>query len=82
VLIHDAQYTADEFRQKSHWGHCTVEYALHVAREAGVGTLVLFHHDPAHDDDVLDGLLAGVRRAAGRAGPEILAASEGLVLHL
>jgi phosphoribosyl 1,2-cyclic phosphodiesterase len=82
VLIHDAQYTPDEFQQKAHWGHCTVDYALHVAREAGVGTLVLFHHDPAHNDDVVDELLAGARRVAGRRGPKILAASEGLVLHL
>jgi phosphoribosyl 1,2-cyclic phosphodiesterase len=82
VLIHDAQYTPDEFQQKAHWGHCTADYALQVAREAGVGTLVLFHHDPAHDDDAVDGLLAGVRRAAGGRGPEILAASEGLILHL
>lgn len=82
VLIHDAQYTPEEFRQKAHWGHCTVDYAVAVARQAGVRSLVLFHHDPAHGDDVLDELLAGARRTAGRAGPEVLAASEGLVLHL
>jgi phosphoribosyl 1,2-cyclic phosphodiesterase len=82
VLIHDAQYTPDEFKEKSHWGHCTVDYAVSVARQAGVGTLVLFHHDPAHDDDVLDDLLAGAQQTAGRGGPEILAASEGLVIHL
>ena len=36
LLIHDAQYTPEEFAVKSHWGHCTVDYAVHVAREAGV----------------------------------------------
>ena len=36
LLIHDAQYTPEEFALKSHWGHCTIDYALHVAREAGV----------------------------------------------
>jgi phosphoribosyl 1,2-cyclic phosphodiesterase len=82
VLIHDAQYTAEEFGEKAHWGHCTVDYAIRVAREAGVGTLALFHHDPAHDDDTIDAMVAEARRVAGPTGPDIVAASEGLVLHL
>ena len=36
LLIHDAQYTLAEFEQKAHWGHCTVDYAVRVAKEAGV----------------------------------------------
>jgi phosphoribosyl 1,2-cyclic phosphodiesterase len=81
LLIHDAQYTPDEFAQKPHWGHCTLDYALHVATEGRARRLVLFHHDPAHDDDVLDGLLAQVR-AAAEGGPvtEVIAASEGLTI--
>jgi phosphoribosyl 1,2-cyclic phosphodiesterase len=82
VLIHDAQYTPEEFGEKAHWGHCTVDYAIGVARRAGVGTLVLFHHDPAHDDDAIDELLAAARRTAGAGGPEVIAAYEGLVLSL
>src|SRR5437773_463834 len=35
VLIHDAQHTPAEYEPKRHWGHCTVDYAVHVAREAG-----------------------------------------------
>jgi phosphoribosyl 1,2-cyclic phosphodiesterase len=81
LLIHDAQYTPEEFGEKSHWGHCTIGYAVRVAREAGVSTLVLFHHDPAHDDDRLDALLAAAK-GTGPGGLEILAASEGLVIHL
>ena len=54
VLIHDAQHTHDEYGPKRHWGHCTIEYAVHVAREVGARKLVLFHHDPAHGDDELD----------------------------
>jgi phosphoribosyl 1,2-cyclic phosphodiesterase len=80
VLIHDAQYTRAEFTEKAHWGHCTVDYAVRVARDAGVGRLVLFHHDPAHGDDVLDQLLAEARQLAGSDGPEVLAAYEGLQL--
>jgi phosphoribosyl 1,2-cyclic phosphodiesterase len=82
VLIHDAQYTRPEFEEKSHWGHCTVDYALSVARRAGVSTLVLFHHDPAHDDDELDRLLVQVRALAGANGPNVVAAYEGLQIHL
>lgn len=82
VLIHDAQYTRDEFAEKAHWGHCTVDYAVRVAREAGVATLVLFHHDPAHGDDRLDELLAEARELAGPGGPEVVAAYEGLTLSL
>ena len=48
LLIHDAQYTREEFEQKSHWGHCTLDYAVKVASEAGARRLLLFHHDPSH----------------------------------
>jgi phosphoribosyl 1,2-cyclic phosphodiesterase len=82
VLIHDSQYTPKEFGEKAHWGHCTIGYALEVARRAGVSRLVLFHHDPAHDDDTIDRLLAEARREARPGDPELVAASEGLVLHL
>ncbi|HEX8802791.1 MAG TPA: MBL fold metallo-hydrolase [Acidimicrobiales bacterium] len=83
VLIHDAQYTRAEFAMKSHWGHCTVDYALFVAREAGAKRLVMFHHDPARDDDQLDALLAQVRdQAAGTSVSEVVAAYEGLTISL
>jgi phosphoribosyl 1,2-cyclic phosphodiesterase len=82
LLIHDAQYTPSEFAEKSHWGHCTVGYAVKVAREAGVKRLVLFHHDPSHGDEMLDDLLAGARAEAGSGGLEVLAAYEGLQLIL
>ena len=83
VLIHDAQYTPEEFEIKSHWGHCTVDYAVLVAKEAGARKLVLFHHDPAHNDDQMDALLEGARETASRYGvDEVIAAYEGLVLDL
>jgi phosphoribosyl 1,2-cyclic phosphodiesterase len=83
VLIHDAQFTPEEFAEKAHWGHCTVEYAVTVAALAGVRRLVLFHHDPAHDDDALDALLAAARALPAAAGiEEVLAAHEGLTINL
>jgi ribonuclease BN (tRNA processing enzyme) len=81
VLIHDAQYTVEEFPAKANWGHCTVDYAVHVAKEAGVGRLVLFHHDPTHDDDTVDQMVADARELPEAAGlAEVIAAQEGLVI--
>jgi ribonuclease BN (tRNA processing enzyme) len=81
LLIHDAQYTVDEFPAKSTWGHCTVDYAVHVAAEAGARRLALFHHDPTHHDEFVDGLLAHARQLAESTGvDEVLAAHEGLVV--
>jgi phosphoribosyl 1,2-cyclic phosphodiesterase len=83
VLIHDAQYTPDEFVEKAHWGHCTIDYAVFVAREAGAKCLALFHHDPARTDDQLDALLAHARdQAATTAVSEVVAAYEGLTISL
>lgn len=81
LLIHDAQFTNEEFPLKSHWGHCTVDYALHVAREAGVRRLALFHHDPSHTDQDIDRLLDRARvRAADIGLTEVIAAAEGLTV--
>jgi phosphoribosyl 1,2-cyclic phosphodiesterase len=78
LLIHDSQYTADEFAVKSNWGHCTVDYAVRVAAAAGVDRLALFHHDPARSDLAMDDLLAHARRQAEMLGVrEVIGAAEG-----
>lgn len=83
VLIHDAQFTPSEFTTKAHWGHCTPEFAVAVAAAAGVRRLVLFHHDPAHDDDVLDAMCESARQLPAASGlEEVIAASEGLTISL
>ena len=83
LVIHDAQFEAHELAVKADWGHCTVEYAVRVAAEAGARRLVLFHHDPAHSDDTIDRLLGDARAAAvGTSVGEIIAASEGLTVSL
>jgi phosphoribosyl 1,2-cyclic phosphodiesterase len=79
VLICDAQYTADEYEGRSGparrgWGHNTVHHATRLAKEAGVGALVLFHHDPAHDDAMI-GRLEQLAQQEFRGS---LAAREGL----
>jgi phosphoribosyl 1,2-cyclic phosphodiesterase len=76
VVVHDAQYLAAEYEARRGWGHSTMEYVVEAACAARVGQVVLFHHDPARDDDALDELLARARhRAAGRV--DVLAAAEG-----
>jgi phosphoribosyl 1,2-cyclic phosphodiesterase len=81
VLIHDAQYTPEEFALRSTWGHCTVEYAVEVAKQAGAKQLVLFHHDPSHDDAHLDRLTCEARAMSrARRGAEVVSAYEGLQL--
>jgi ribonuclease BN (tRNA processing enzyme) len=54
LLIHDSQYTPKEFEQRSHWGHCTPEFAIATAQKCGVKSLALFHHDPSRTDHDLD----------------------------
>lgn len=82
VLIHDSQYTHAEFQKKQDWGHCTLDYALLVARTAKAKRLITFHHDPAHSDDDLDRLTAALQDAAAGSDVEVIAAYEGLVLAL
>jgi phosphoribosyl 1,2-cyclic phosphodiesterase len=79
VLIHDAQYTREEFDRKSNWGHCTIEYAAWLASECDAGMLVMYHHDPLHDDDTIDRLV-GVARSAVADGICVIGAREGLTL--
>jgi phosphoribosyl 1,2-cyclic phosphodiesterase len=83
LVIHDAQYTPEEFGKKSDWGHCTIDYALLVAQEAGAQRLVLFHHDPAHSDDEMDRLVADAQEKGRALGlTEVIGAYEGLTLTL
>ncbi|MFM2184194.1 MAG: hypothetical protein RJB61_2488, partial [Actinomycetota bacterium] len=82
VLIHDSQFTPHEFASKSNWGHCTIDYAVWVALECGVGTLVLFHHDPGRADNELDAIAARVAAEAGEHGLRVIAAYEGMTLDV
>ncbi|MFQ5677535.1 MAG: MBL fold metallo-hydrolase [bacterium] len=78
LLIHDAQYDPDEYLDanfpKQGFGHSTYEMAAQVAREAGAQQLVLFHHDPSHDDEKL----AAMAAKAQELFPNTAAAAEGM----
>ncbi len=56
VLIHDCQYTDEEYRDHIGWGHSPVGDALEFARRARAQRVLLFHHDPMHSDDFLDAI--------------------------
>lgn len=77
LVIHDAQYTPEEFVGKCDWGHCTIDYAIWLAAESGASRLALFHHDPSHHDDELDALFAAAVAEGERRGVEVFGAREG-----
>ena len=84
LVIHDAQYTAEEYPAKVGWGHTPVEWAVDYALAAGAARLALFHHDPLRSDEALDRLQDACRQRAAAAGGalEVFAAAEGQVLEL
>lgn len=83
LLIHDAQFTPDEFAARRDWGHCTIDYAVEVAARVGARRLALFHHDPSHDDDTIDRLAAAAAEIGRQRGlVEVVAAFEGLTMNL
>lgn len=61
LYIREAQYTEEEYVAKRGWGHSTWKDAVNSAQAANAKRLVLFHHDPMHDDDLLDQVVASCR---------------------
>jgi ribonuclease BN (tRNA processing enzyme) len=79
VLVHDAQYTVEDYQKTKHgFGHSTIEMATGVACEAGVGELILFHHEPTYDDAKLDAMEAEAQRHFAHTR----SAYEGLEINL
>jgi len=58
ILIHDAQYKNDEYKNRVGWGHCSMKDAIDFGILSGVKKMLLFHHDPAHTDEQLQQLFA------------------------
>jgi phosphoribosyl 1,2-cyclic phosphodiesterase len=85
VLIHDGQYDDEEYPDHVGWGHSALSDAIAFADRAEVERLVLFHHDPEHDDGRLDELGEQARSAwqdrGGDAGAVSLA-REGATLSI
>lgn len=83
VLLHDAQYTEDEYVERMGWGHSSITHTIMFAKIAHVERLILFHHDPLHSDRDLEALLDWARELWGEdthAPPEL--AYEGMEIDL
>jgi phosphoribosyl 1,2-cyclic phosphodiesterase len=84
VLVFDAQYTEMEALEKGDWGHSSSMTGVDLALDAGVDTLVLFHHEPTYDDDTLWDILQRTRKYAEMRGirqtGKVIMAYEGLEL--
>ncbi len=84
LVIHDAQYTPEEYPSKRTWGHSTYEYAVGMAAAAGVRQLALTHHDPTHNDGFIEKVEQRARAYVEQLGYtlDVCCAYEGLDLDL
>lgn len=80
VLVHDAQFSQDEYAQRVGWGHSSYEDAIAFGQAVGAEKLVLFHHDPNHDDGWLDESEQRAQVLTGPNGTPALLAREGMAL--
>jgi phosphoribosyl 1,2-cyclic phosphodiesterase len=78
VLIHDSQYTDDEYNERVGWGHTSFSQLSAFAELADVAKLVTFHHDPSHGDDMLDSVHGELHVAA--RGYDVVGGKSGLVI--
>lgn len=82
LLLHDAQFTEDEYAHHVGWGHSSIQQAVSFAAMTGAKKLLLFHHDPLHTDDDLDSLRAQACELwRGNGSPPDLA-REGMQIEL
>jgi phosphoribosyl 1,2-cyclic phosphodiesterase len=79
ILILDSQYTDQEYKTHIGWGHGSISSAVSLALEAEVQTLLLFHHDPSHDDEMVDTMVESARELVAKSGRplEVAGAQEG-----
>lgn len=71
ILLLDSQYTDKEYQKHIGWGHGSLSSAVNLAVDAGVKKLILFHHDPDHDDNKIDSMLADARKLAEKSGADL-----------
>src|SRR5262245_2744144 len=84
LLIHDAQYTAEEYPAKVGWGHSSIEYVVKLGEYAEVKRIALTHHDPLRDDDAIDRLVADVQAKLRQnaSSLDVFAAVEGQIVEV
>ncbi len=77
LLVHDSQYTAEEYKSRVNWGHSTYEWAIAAANRAGVKRLALFHHDPDRTDAQIDEMAKTYCEPGKYGDTEVFFATEG-----
>lgn len=82
LLLHDAQYSEQEYGERIGWGHSSVDDAVAFADASGARRLLLFHHDPSHSDKMLERMLAETRNAPAGKGARATLAHEGMVIEV
>jgi CheY-like chemotaxis protein/phosphoribosyl 1,2-cyclic phosphodiesterase len=84
LVIHDAQYTPEEYVDKKTWGHSAYDYVVQIAAAAGVQRVALTHHDPSHNDDFVAEIERKARVLAAQCGTglDVFCAYEGCELVL
>jgi phosphoribosyl 1,2-cyclic phosphodiesterase/CheY-like chemotaxis protein len=82
--IMDTQYTEEEYAKHVGWGHSSVDSVVSLALDANVGKLLLFHHDPNHDDQMIDKIVEHARALVAKSGKplEVDGAREGVEILL
>lgn len=80
AVIYDSTYTEAEFADHIGWGHSTWNEGLRLCRMAKVKQLVVFHHEPDHDDAFMEHIEAKIKYDGN--GDDIVVAREGMVLRL
>ena len=71
VLIHDAQYTPEEYGTKVGWGHSNFELTVRVALHGKVKHLVLFHHDASRSDEAINDILEKSKKLVADYGSDM-----------
>jgi ribonuclease BN (tRNA processing enzyme) len=84
LLIHDTQYLAEEYKDKITWGHSPVNFTVELAMRSKVKQLILFHHDPDHDDAAIDRIEQLSKKILRSYKSRIAcrAAQEGMVIEI
>ena len=84
ILVHDAQYTLEDFPRLKGWGHSSWQRTLEFAEEGKVEEVVLFHHDPERKDQEIDSILRKAKRIIQRNGYRlrVSAAREGRIIRM
>ncbi|HTJ44527.1 MAG TPA: MBL fold metallo-hydrolase [Kofleriaceae bacterium] len=82
TVVYDTHFLPHEYEKFPHYGHSTPEHGIEICKESGARCLVLYHHAPSHDDDMMDDLAARYAKTGEDQGLEIVTAREGMVLAI